>query len=261
MRKRYLNLRGKYDDPPTYLTANGIPVVNTMPEIVVTGERMSPLKRFFNKNFRTAEGWDKYITKNDDLTQERDAIQVNYNPELIQQWNHEPRKDGNPTQRAAYFDQFRRNQKQGLYTLTDEDGNITGTTTSYNQYLNNQDRPLSPVDPIAEFYVGGKALTPVFTALGRGAQWGLAKMGNRWARNQIAGRTFNNAANRAFGLDNRFINTPVSTLAYEAESNTIKNSGNPRTYLGLFERPNNLSIAERFGINKADRNLLTENEL
>jgi len=36
--------------------------------------------------------------------------------------------------------------------------------------------------------------------LGRGVQWGLAKTGNQWARNQIAGRAFNNAANESFGL-------------------------------------------------------------
>lgn len=47
---------------------------------------------------------------------------------------------------------------------------------------------MSGTDPIGQLYVEGVALNPVFKGLGRVAEYGLAKAGNKWARARILSR-------------------------------------------------------------------------
>lgn len=50
---------------------------------------------------------------------------------------------------------------------------------------------MSGADPIGQLYVEGAALNPVFKGLGRVAEYGLAKAGNKWARAKILSREIN----------------------------------------------------------------------
>ncbi len=100
------------------------------------------------------------------------------------------------------------------YPICDRDGYIIG----FSQTPLPQEKPLSGTDPIGEFYVAGEVLGPLFTLLGRGTQQLMARAGNQWARNQIGGRAFNNAANATFGFDGtKAVNGLNSSLLYKGE--------------------------------------------
>lgn len=71
-----------------------------------------------------------------------------------------------------------------------DDGELVGFSPSYREALAQNDRPLSPADPVGEFIVSGAALGKPLQAIGRGAQWALGRAGNQWARNRIVGRAF-----------------------------------------------------------------------
>lgn len=64
----------------------------------------------------------------------------------------------------------------------DADGNDRTVTTN---------KGMSGVDPIGQLYVEGVALNPVFKGLGKAAEYGLAKAGNKWARARILSREIN----------------------------------------------------------------------
>lgn len=51
---------------------------------------------------------------------------------------------------------------------------------------------ISGTDPIGQLYVEGVVLNPVFKGLGRVAEYGLAKAGNKWARAKIINRQMQN---------------------------------------------------------------------
>lgn len=51
---------------------------------------------------------------------------------------------------------------------------------------------MSGADPIGQLYVEGTALNPIFKGLGRVAEYGLAKAGNKWARAKILSREMQN---------------------------------------------------------------------
>lgn len=58
---------------------------------------------------------------------------------------------------------------------------------------------MSGADPIGQLYVEGAALNPVFKGLGRVAEYGLAKAGNKWARMRQINRSFKPAIDRFDG--------------------------------------------------------------
>lgn len=47
---------------------------------------------------------------------------------------------------------------------------------------------MSGADPIGQLYVEGVALNPVFKGLGKVAEYGLARAGNKWARAKVLSR-------------------------------------------------------------------------
>lgn len=52
---------------------------------------------------------------------------------------------------------------------------------------------MSGADPVGQLYVEGVALNPVFKGLGRVAEYGLAKAGNKWARAKVLSRNLDNS--------------------------------------------------------------------
>lgn len=62
---------------------------------------------------------------------------------------------------------------------TDAEGNQRTSTTNIG---------MSSADPIGQLYVEGVVLNPVFKGLGRVAEYGLAKAGNKWARARLLSR-------------------------------------------------------------------------
>lgn len=62
---------------------------------------------------------------------------------------------------------------------TDAEGDQRTSTTNIG---------MSSADPMGQLYVEGVILNPVFKGLGRVAEYGLAKTGNKWARAKILSR-------------------------------------------------------------------------
>lgn len=78
----------------------------------------------------------------------------------------------------------RNNPTKEIVSYKDANGNTQHTT-------NVSAGVLSPVDPLAELYIAGKVLDPLFMLAGRAGEYGLARMGNNWARARILSRTLN----------------------------------------------------------------------
>lgn len=83
--------------------------------------------------------------------------------------------------------------------------NPDGTfTNNYVQQMAPSESSLSTHDPIAEFYIGTKALNPVFNLLGKGYTYGMARIGDNYARGKIISNELNKS------LQN--LNSPVIPL-------------------------------------------------
>lgn len=144
--------------------------------------------------------------------------------------------------------------------------------TFSNNYINSlapAESSLSTEDPITEFYIGNKVLTPAFTAMTRGVEYGLGRYGSgqlqNWARGRVISRNINESINEGIN------NTVLSTLPQKELVNRIKFGDvdaytfvpgygykkvikEPLTSLKFFERPTSkLTQAERAGVSKADR--------
>lgn len=118
------------------------------------------------------------------------------------------------------------------------DGELVGFSPSYREALAQNDRPLSPADPVGEFIVSGAALGKPLQAIGRGAHWVLGKAGNQLARNKIIGRTFNNSK----------INIPIKKSSFNDDV-VIQEMRNPENsgYLIHYDNGDKLSA---FGYHK-----------
>lgn len=57
---------------------------------------------------------------------------------------------------------------------------------------------MSGTDPIGQLYVEGVVLNPIFKGLGKVAQYGLAKLGNKWARAKILSKEMDNLVPESF---------------------------------------------------------------
>lgn len=131
---------------------------------------------------------------------------------------------------------------------------------------------MSGTDPIGQLYVEGVVLNPIFKGLGKVAQYGLAKLGNNWARAKVLSKEIQN------------VSTPSNVLQMPLDRvNTQSAIGNPiNVHNGVgqympnqlveevkrgkeaaakfFERPivrqthqHNKELAKRLGINLNDR--------
>lgn len=65
---------------------------------------------------------------------------------------------------------------------------------------------MSGADPIGQMYIEGVALNPVFKGLGRVAEYGLAKAGNKWARARILSRKIDKSNTNINDVNNLFNN-------------------------------------------------------
>lgn len=71
---------------------------------------------------------------------------------------------------------------------------------------------MSGADPIGQLYVEGVALNPIFKGLGRVAEYGLAKAGNKWARAKIINRQMQNISTPNKTIPNNVGWAPKQTI-------------------------------------------------
>lgn len=206
---------------------------STQQEAVVTGHRMPAWNRFWNKNFRSKSGWDKYVDRYYARQQQMQDTNNTPNPnyEVPDALSIAGIIAGTPynedIERAKVWDTYNnwKEHSEIIGPHYDPDGNYHNDA-----YANPSAGYLSNADPVGEVFVLNEALGPLAKFIGRGAQQVMAKAGNQWARNQIMGRAFNNAADASFGFNNRFITTPASSVEYEIKPTirTSINSSDPK---------------------------------
>ena len=195
---------------------------STTQEAVVTGHRMPKLTRFLNKTFRSKSGWDKYVDRYYARQQHLKDTNNTPNPtyEVSDALSTAGIIAGTPynedIERTKVWDTYNnwKEHNEIIGPHYDPDGNYHNDA-----YANPSAGYLSNTDPVGEFFVLNEALGPLAKFVGRGAQQVMARAGNQWARNQVMGRAFNNAADASFGFNNRFVATPASSLGYEIKPN------------------------------------------
>ena len=211
---------------------------STQQEAIVTGHRMPAWNRFWNKNFRSKSGWDKYVDRYYARQQQMQDTNNTPNPtyEVPDALSIAGIIAGTPynedIERAKVWDTYNnwKEHSEIIGPHYDPDGNYHNDA-----YANPSAGYLSGNDPIGEFFVSNEALGPLAKFIGRGIQQVMAKTGNQWARNQIMGRAFNNAADASFDFNNRFVTTPASSVGYELKPNIRTKVGNVEIdNLGLY---------------------------
>lgn len=110
---------------------------------------------------------------------------------------------------------------------------------------------MSGADPVGEFVVAGAALNPIFKLAGNGLLYTLARAkGNpyqNWARAKLLNRELRNPQIPESG-------NPISIKGISIKEDRPKLS-EPSTSLKFYERkPSRISLAERMGIPKGERN-------
>lgn len=250
---------------------------STQQEAVVTGHRMPAWNRFWNKNFRSKSGWDKYVDRYYARQQQMQDTNNTPNPtyEVPDALSIAGIIAGTPynedIERAKVWDTYNnwKEHSEIIGPHYDPDGNYHNDA-----YTNPSAGYLSNADPVGEFFVLNEALGPLAKFIGRGTQQVMARAGNQWARNQIMGRAFNNAADASFGFNNRLVTTPASSVGYEMKPNIRTKIGdveinNPifgykqgsKMSLKFYERPSKLTYAEKAGIPKGQLRLENDPEV
>lgn len=97
------------------------------------------------------------------------------------------------------------NPTKEIVSYVDANGNTQHTT-------NVAAGVLSPVDPLAEFYVAGKVLNPVFKVAGRAGEYGMARLGNNWARARILSRNMTSTPQNVNKVNTYFRNEEWKNL-------------------------------------------------
>lgn len=220
---------------------------STTQEAVVTGHRMPKLTRFLNKTFRSKSGWNNYVeryyARQQQLKDTNNTPNSNY--EVPDALSIAGIIAGTPynedIERAKVWDTYNnwKEHSEIIGPHYDPDGNYHNDA-----YANPSAGYLSNTDPVGEFFVLNEALGPLAKFIGRGAQQVMARAGNQWARNQVMGRAFNNAADASFGFNNRFVATPAMTVPTQQLTfkPTVKVSKNIRSseFDDIFEHNNPL---------------------
>lgn len=93
---------------------------------------------------------------------------------------------------------------------------------------------ISGADPIGQLYVEGIVLNPIFKGLGRAAQYGLARAGNKWARAKIINRQMQN------------ISTPSSRILINTE---IINNTKPQKRLIMDDKTIPAYFGKKYSVN------------
>jgi len=183
---------------------------------------MPAWNRFWNKNFRSKSGWDKYVDRYYARQQQMQDTNntPNSNYEVPDALSIAGIIAGTPynedIERAKVWDTYNnwKEHNEIIGPHYDPDGNYHNDA-----YANPSAGYLSNADPIGEFFVLNEVLGPLAKFIGRGAQQLMARAGNQLARNQVMGRAFNDAADASFGFNNRFVTTPASSFGYEIKPN------------------------------------------
>lgn len=100
------------------------------------------------------------------------------------------------------IEQMKREDPQAYNRLQIEKAKDQQSNSEIVNYIDAEGKPrtapvvkgMSNADPIGQLYVEGVALNPVFKGLGRVAEYGLAKAGNKWARAKILSKAIDSKA-------------------------------------------------------------------
>ena len=138
------------------------------------------------------------------------------------------------------------------------DGKLQVIDTPARQITNVGAGYLSGTDPVGEFVVGNVVAGKPLMWLGRGVEYGAARVGSQLARNRIVGRAINNSeiktSSKMINNSAKTIQAPVTTntertALFNAPTTTIKRSGtSPYREIGRATEPKSKSRLEHISV-------------
>lgn len=139
------------------------------------------------------------------------------------------------------------------------DGKLQVIDTPARQITNVGAGYLSGTDPVGEFVVGNVVAGKPLMWLGKGVEYGAARVGSQLARNRIVGRAINNSeiktpSKMIYNNSAKTIQAPVTTntertALFNAPTTTIKRSGtSPYREIGRATEPKSKSRLEHISV-------------
>lgn len=138
------------------------------------------------------------------------------------------------------------------------DGKLQVIDTPARQITNVGAGYLSGTDPVGEFVVGNVVAGKPLMWLGRGVEYGAARVGSQLARNRIVGRAINNSeiktSSKMINNSAKTIQAPVTTntertALFNVPTTTIKRSGtSPYREIGRATEPKSKSRLEHISV-------------
>ena len=139
------------------------------------------------------------------------------------------------------------------------DGKLQVIDTPARQITNVGAGYLSGTDPVGEFVVGNVVAGKPLMWLGKGVEYGAARVGSQLARNRIVGRAINNSeiktpSKMIYNNSAKTIQAPITinterTALFNAPTTTIKGSGtSPYREIGKATEPKSKSRLEHISV-------------